>query len=64
MSRSQKRAERHAGKELAMGMDQADANEFSDMPVHERTYKSFTAFAIFGIASVAVVLVAMAIFLL
>ena len=47
-----------------MGKEQADANEFSGMPVHERTYKSFTAFAIFGIASVAVVLVAMAIFLL
>jgi len=46
-----------------MDKDQADVNEAMDMPAHERTYENFTAFLKFGIASVAIVLVGMAIFL-
>ena len=34
-----------------------------DMPAHEKTYTNFTAFVKFSIASVAIVLVGMAIFL-
>jgi len=46
-----------------MDKDQADVNEAMDMPAHEKTYENFTAFMIFGIAFVAIVLVGMAIFL-
>ena len=46
-----------------MDKDQADVNEAMDMPAHEKTYENFTAFMIFGIASVAIILVGMAIFL-
>jgi hypothetical protein len=58
-----RRGESRAGKELAMDKDQADVNEAMDMPAHEKTYENFTAFMIFGIAFVAIVLVGMAIFL-
>ena len=46
-----------------MDKDQANANEAMDMPAHEKTYKNFTGFVIFGIITVAIVLVGMAIFL-
>ncbi len=46
-----------------MDKDQADVNEAMDMPAHEKTYQNFAAFVKFGIASVAIVLVGMAIFL-
>ncbi len=46
-----------------MDKDQANVNEAMDMPAHEKTYKNFTAFVKFSIASVAIVLVGMAIFL-
>ncbi len=46
-----------------MDKDEADVNEAMDMPAHEKTYDNFTAFMKFGIASVAIVLVGMAIFL-
>ena len=58
-----KRGESLTGKELAMDKDQADVNEAIDIPAHEKTYQNFTAFIKFGIASVAIVLVGMAIFL-
>ncbi len=46
-----------------MDKDEAVVNEAMDMPAHEKTYENFTAFLKFGIASVAVVLVGMAVFL-
>jgi len=46
-----------------MDEDQANVNGAMDMPAHEKTYKNFTGFVIFGIAVVAIVLVGMAIFL-
>ena len=46
-----------------MDKDQANVNESMDMPAHEKTYKNFTAFVIFGIVTVAIILAAMAIFL-
>jgi hypothetical protein len=51
------------GKELAMDKDQANVNEAMDMPAHEKTYKNFTSFVMFGIITVAIILAAMAIFL-
>lgn len=46
-----------------MDKDQTNANESMDMPAHEKTYKKFTGFVIFGIVAVAIILAAMAIFL-
>ncbi len=46
-----------------MDKDQAEVNKAMDMPAHERTYENFTAFVKFSIASVAIALVGMAIFL-
>ncbi len=46
-----------------MDKDQANATEAMDMPAHEKTYQNFTAFIKFGIASVAIVLIGMAVFL-
>ena len=46
-----------------MDKDQSNANESMDMPAHEKTYKNFTGFVIFGIVAVAIILAAMAIFL-
>jgi hypothetical protein len=51
------------GKELAMDKDQANANKAMDMRPHERTYRNFTGFVMFGIIAVAIILAAMAIFL-
>ena len=46
-----------------MDKDQTKAKEAMDMPAHEKTYKNFTGFVIFGIIAVAIVLAGMAIFL-
>ena len=46
-----------------MDKDQSNVNESMDMPAHEKTYKNFTGFVIFGIVAVAIILVGMAIFL-
>ena len=46
-----------------MDKDQADVNEAMDMPAHEKTYKNFTGFVIFGIVTLAIVLAGMAYFL-
>ncbi len=46
-----------------MDKDQVDVNEAMDMPAHEKTYENFTAFVKFSIASVAIAMVGMAIFL-
>ena len=51
------------GKELAMDKDPANVNEAMDMPAHEKTYRNFTSFVMFGIITVAIILAAMAIFL-
>ena len=46
-----------------MDNDHANSHEAMDMPAHEKTYKNFTSFVIFGIITVAIVLIGMAIFL-
>jgi len=46
-----------------MDKDPAKVNKAMDMPAHERTYKNFTGFVLFGIIAVAIILAAMAIFL-
>jgi hypothetical protein len=46
-----------------MNVDLAEANENMDMPAHVRTYRNFNAFVKYGIATVALVLIGMAIFL-
>ena len=46
-----------------MDKDLTNANEAMDMPAHEKTYKNFTGFVMFGIVTVAIVLASMAIFL-
>jgi hypothetical protein len=51
------------GKELAMDNDQANVSEAMDIPAHEKTYRNFTSFVMFGIITVAIILAAMAIFL-
>jgi hypothetical protein len=63
MFAQQKWAKAHPRKELAMDKDQANVNESMDMPAHEKTYKNFTGFVIFGIVTVAIILAGMAIFL-
>ena len=59
----QKGAKAPPGKELAMDKDLTNANEAMDMPAHEKTYKNFTGFVMFGIVTVTIVLASMAIFL-
>jgi hypothetical protein len=59
----QKWAKAHPGKGLAMDKDQANVSESMDMPAHEKTYKNFTGFVIFGIVTVVIILAGMAIFL-
>ncbi len=46
-----------------MDKDQTNASEAMDMPAHEKTYKNFTGFVLFGTVTVAFVLAGMAIFL-
>lgn len=46
-----------------MDKNQTNANASMDMPAHEKTYKKFTTFVISGVAAVAIILAAMAIFL-
>lgn len=46
-----------------MDKDQTSVSEAMDMPAHEKTYKNFTNFVMFGIITVAIVLAGMAIFL-
>ena len=46
-----------------MDKDQISVSEAMDMPAHEKTYKNFTNFVMFGIITVAIILAAMAIFL-
>ena len=50
-------------RELAMDKDQTSVSEAMDMPAHEKTYKNFTNFVMFGIITVAIILAGMAIFL-
>ena len=59
----QQRGKSPQAKELAMDKDQISVSEAMDMPAHEKTYKNFTNFVMFGIITVAIILVAMAIFL-
>jgi hypothetical protein len=47
----------------AMNIDLTDANENMDMGAHVRTYENFGLFVKVSIASVAIVLIGMAIFL-
>ena len=58
----QKGAKAPQAKELAMDKDQ-NVSGAMDMPAHEKTYKNFTSFVMFGIITVAIILAAMAIFL-
>ncbi len=46
-----------------MQIDMIDANENMDMPAHERTYRTFVSFAKYSVAFIALLLIAMAIFL-
>lgn len=46
-----------------MDKDQSNVNEAMDMPAHEKTFQNFIAFLKYGMASVAVILAVMAIFL-
>ena len=46
-----------------MDKDQISVSEAMDMPAHEKTYKNFTNFVVFGIITVAIILAGMAIFL-
>jgi len=46
-----------------MQIDMTDANENMDMPAHERTYRTFVSFAKYSVAFIALLLIAMAIFL-
>ncbi len=46
-----------------MNKDETNVHEAMDMPAHEKTYKNFTSFVMFGTATVAIVLAGMAIFL-
>ena len=46
-----------------MDKDQTSVSEAMDMPAHERTYKNFTSFVMFGIVALAIILASMAIFL-
>jgi hypothetical protein len=48
---------------LAMKIDLTDANENMDMAAHVKTYENFGLFVKVSIASVAIVLTGMAIFL-
>jgi hypothetical protein len=59
----QQRGKNPQAKELAMDKDQTSVSEAMDMPAHEKTYKNFTNFVVFGIITVAIILAAMAIFL-
>jgi Bacterial aa3 type cytochrome c oxidase subunit IV len=47
----------------AMNIDLSDANEGMDMAAHVKTYENFGIFVKVSIASVAIVLIGMAIFL-
>jgi hypothetical protein len=47
----------------AMNIDFAEANENMDMAAHVRTYENFGIFVKVSIASVAIILIGMAIFL-
>jgi aa3 type cytochrome c oxidase subunit IV len=46
-----------------MSFDQAEVNENMDMPAHVQTYESFLTFLKYSVATVAFVLICMAIFL-
>ncbi len=46
-----------------MKIDQTEANKNMDMPAHVRTYENFVIFVKWGIATVAIILIAMAYFL-
>jgi hypothetical protein len=62
-SKAWRRKKPYNGKDLAMNIDQADANENMDMPAHVKTYQNFMTFMKFGIGTVVIVLICMAIFL-
>jgi hypothetical protein len=47
----------------AMNIDLTDANEKMDMAAHVRTYENFGLFVKVSIASIAIILIGMAIFL-
>ena len=47
----------------AMNIDLADANKNMDMDAHVRTYQNFGIFVKVSLASVAIILIGMAIFL-
>ena len=51
------------GRNWQMDKDRTSVSEAMDMPAHEKTYKNFTGFVMFGIVAVAIILAAMAIFL-
>jgi Bacterial aa3 type cytochrome c oxidase subunit IV len=59
----QKGAMRPKGRNWQMDKDQTSVSEAMDMPAHEKTYKNFTGFVMFGIVAVAIILATMAIFL-
>jgi hypothetical protein len=46
-----------------MNIDMADANENMDMPAHVQTYRNFSVFVKYGIGTVVILLIGMAIFL-
>ncbi len=46
-----------------MKIDQAEANKNMDMPAHVRTYEGFMTFVKWGVATVVIILIAMAYFL-
>jgi len=46
-----------------MNLDTTDSNENMDMPAHLKTYGNFMRFVKYGIATVATILILMAIFL-
>ncbi len=46
-----------------MHIDFAEANENMDMPAHVKTYHHFISFVKYAIAAIAILLIAMAVFL-
>jgi hypothetical protein len=46
-----------------VNVDQSEANKNMDMPAHVRTYENFMTFTKWSIAFIAIILIAMAIFL-
>jgi Bacterial aa3 type cytochrome c oxidase subunit IV len=51
------------GASAPMQIDMTDANENMDMPAHEKTYGNFVSFVKYSVAFIALLLIAMAIFL-